>query len=211
MRIFVYGFMAFLAFCICFGSASAAETNQTIKTLFGKPFKSFNLSTYWELEDKDRSSVSFVHSADEDITFDFSSGNTLKSSATLDMLQKQIQLYAQGKAKTIPLIMESFIGSDDDEDEDEDDDDEDGLGFKLEDNLTRVVINGVEWINLQYNNSLETTTTSSQGSWTTTTALRETAYICLVKNRLYLAVFSAPSDSFAEYEPFFIETIANLY
>lgn len=210
MRNFVYGFVACLVFCICFGTVSAAEPNQTIKTLFGKPFKSFNLSTYWELEDKDRSLVSFVHSADEDITFDFSSGNTLKGSATLDMLQNQIQLYAQGKAKTIPLIMESFIDSDDNDDEDDDDDD--SLGFKLENNLTRMVINGVEWINLQYNNSLETTTTSSYGdSWKSITALRETAYICLVNNRIYLAVFSAPSDSFAEYEPFFIETIANLY
>src|SRR5271155_2287243 len=111
MSKFVYGFIAFFVFCICFESASAAETNQTVKTLFGKPFKSFNLSTYWELEDKDRSSVSFVHSADEDITFDFTSGNTLKGSATLDMLQKQIQLYVQGNAKTIPLIMESFVDS----------------------------------------------------------------------------------------------------
>lgn len=192
--------MALVAFNVANEKLSAEEQPLKIETGYDKPFSTFSLSSEWKLEDQERNNIEFELKSNNLVTCEVVRSRSLKDKPKLDKLKNQILNYSKGKAKSIPILADAFAI-----------DEEEQAELDIDSNISNVTIKKIEWIHVRSNNTLTITEDTSQGEIITKMPLREMAFISILKNRIYLIVFTAPLYQFHEYEELFMNTMQNLY
>jgi len=205
-------------------AASERQSNQVvIETSLPKPFNQLHLSADWvnesalyEADDVDvTDDLSYQYSDNEDVTLNIAGGNRLSSKKpSLQLLEKQLMTFAQGQSLQVPLLNESFGITLDDWQAFKQ------ANFTIEPKMAYVVIKGQKWLKTKMYTHIEVTSTYTteaidglhESSETVTyIPLINNVYYSLIKDRIYMVSFSAPSDLYATYEALFASTMQGLY
>lgn len=87
---------------------AGAEEMQTMEVNLPKPFNQLTIPSSWKFYGKDENGLVWQHISNDEVTFSFSTGKTLSKSAKFDDLEKQMKRFAKGKAKSVPLVLQSL-------------------------------------------------------------------------------------------------------
>lgn len=197
--------------------AVAKERGNDTTTYPIKNKNPFNLSSAWDLVDKTGNYYFFELKQNEDVEFIIIKGQKLDRKVTLKNLEVELPLFLRAEKdeliKKCPLLSSLILGADDEDDFMDDDEEEmDPEVLKLKDisSISKLSLNGIIWLNVQFTAPIITTHYMNQGNEVTVSYERAILFLGIVDNRAYAILGSAPVEDYSKYEELFLDVMNNL-